>query len=128
MTEYEVFGYLSGRGQPTNDEESVLSATVDDLNRELLDGYLERMRKARPRAGFLEGPLQEILVRLRVVRHDKDILRPTLAGLLMFGKYPQEFFPQLMITFVQYFGTTEEEKTPQGARFVDNRTFEGSIP
>jgi ATP-dependent DNA helicase RecG len=128
MTEYEVFGYLSGRGQPTNDEESVLSATVDDLNRELLDGYLERMRKARPRAGFLEGPLQEILARLHVVRHDKDILRPTLAGLLMFGKYPQEFFPQLMITFVQYFGTREEEKTPQGARFVDNRTFEGSIP
>jgi len=45
----------------------------------------------------------------------------------MFGKYPQEFFPQLMITFVQYFGTTEDEKTPQGARFVDNRRFEGPI-
>jgi hypothetical protein len=34
----------------------------------------------------------------------------------MFGKYPQEFLPQIMITFVQYYGTTEEEKTPQGAR------------
>lgn len=45
----------------------------------------------------------------------------------MFGKYPQEFFPQLMITFVQYFGTTEDERTPQGARFVDNRRFEGPI-
>jgi hypothetical protein len=22
----------------------------------------------------------------------------------MFGKYPQEFFPQLMITFLQYYG------------------------
>jgi ATP-dependent DNA helicase RecG len=45
----------------------------------------------------------------------------------MFGKYPQEFLPQLMITFVQYYGTTEEEKTPQGARFMDNRRFEGPI-
>ena len=45
----------------------------------------------------------------------------------MFGKYPQEFFPQLMITFVQYFGTTEDEKTPRGARFVDNRRFEGPV-
>jgi ATP-dependent DNA helicase RecG len=128
MTEYEVFGYLSGRGQPTNDEEMTPSATVDDLNRELLDSYLDRMRKSRPRAGFLEGPLEEVLLRLHVVGQDKDILRPTLAGLLMFGKYPREFFPQLMITFVQYYGTTEEEKTPQGARFVDNRSFEGSIP
>lgn len=33
-----------------------------------------------------------------------------------------------MITFVQYFGTTEDEKTPQGARFVDNRRFEGAVP
>lgn len=32
-----------------------------------------------------------------------------------------------MITFVQYFGTTEDERTPQGARFVDNRRFEGPI-
>jgi ATP-dependent DNA helicase RecG len=46
----------------------------------------------------------------------------------MFGKYPQEFLPQLMITFVQYYGTTEGEKTPQGARFVDSRRFEGPIP
>ena len=41
---------------------------------------------------------------------------------------PQEFLPQLMITFVQYYGITEEEKTPQGARFVDSRRFEGPIP
>jgi ATP-dependent DNA helicase RecG len=53
--------------------------------------------------------------------------RPGFSGLLIFGKYPQEFYPQLMITFVQYFGTTEDEKTPQGARFVDNRRFEGPI-
>jgi ATP-dependent DNA helicase RecG len=46
----------------------------------------------------------------------------------MFGKYPQEFLPQLMITFVQYYGTTPEEKTPQGARFADSRRFEGPIP
>jgi ATP-dependent DNA helicase RecG len=46
----------------------------------------------------------------------------------MFGKYPQEFFPQLMLTFVQYYGTIEEEKTPTGARFLDNRRFEGPIP
>lgn len=64
---------------------------------------------------------------MRIIVQQDGAIRPTLAGLLIFGKYPQEFFPQLMITFVQYFGTTEDERTPQGARFVDNRRFEGPI-
>jgi ATP-dependent DNA helicase RecG len=128
MTEYEVFGYLSNRGQPMHDEEIVPTATLDDLDAGLLDGYLARLRQSRPSAGFLDGPQEEALIRLHVAARDGAIARPTLAGLLTFGKYPQEFLPQLMITFVQYYGTTEEEKTPQGARFVDSRRFEGPIP
>jgi ATP-dependent DNA helicase RecG len=128
MTEYEVFGYLSGRGQPTQDEEIVPGATLDDLDNRLLDEYLARLRQTRPGASFLDGPREEVLTRLHIVIRDGANVRPTLAGLLMFGKYPQEFLPQLMITFVQYYGTTEEEKTPQGARFVDSRRFEGPIP
>ena len=46
----------------------------------------------------------------------------------MFGRYPQAFEPQLVITFLQYYGTTETEKTPRGERFLDNRKFEGTIP
>jgi ATP-dependent DNA helicase RecG len=128
MTEYEVFGYLSSRGQPTFDEEVIPHATVEALDTLRLDEYLSRLRQARPSAGFLEGPREGVLVRLRALAQDGEIVRPTLAGLLMFGKYPQEFLPQLMITFVQYYGTTEDEKTPQGARFMDSRRFEGPIP
>ena len=65
---------------------------------------------------------------MHVCVRDGETLRPTLAGLLMFGKYPQEFFPQLRITFVQFYGTTEDEPAPSGARFLDNRSFEGPIP
>ncbi|MDY6974000.1 MAG: ATP-binding protein [Thermodesulfobacteriota bacterium] len=127
MTEYEVFGYLSGRAQPTHDEEIVPDATMEDLDKALLDDYLARLRRYRPQASFLEGSQEEVLIRLRVIGLDDDLARPTVAGLLMFGKYPQEFFPQMMITFVQYYGTTEDERTPKGARFVDNRRFEGHI-
>ena len=127
MTEYEVFGYLSSRGQPTHDEDTVPDASLEDLDNSLIETYLERFRQIRPRASFLKSAKEEIFLRLRIAAHDGDVIRPTLAGLLMFGKYPQEFFPQLMITFVQYFGTTEDERTPQGARFVDNRRFEGPI-
>jgi ATP-dependent DNA helicase RecG len=128
MTEYEVFGYLSSRGQPIHDEEIVPGATLDDLDHRLLDEYLARLRQTRPGASFLNAPREEVLTRLHVVTQDGAIARPTLAGLLVCGKYPQEFLPQLMMTFVQYYGTTEEEKTPQGARFMDSRRFEGPIP
>src|SRR5262249_19846393 len=84
-------------------------------------------RGSRPGAGYLEGPRDEVLTRLHVCALDGETLRPTLAGLLMFGKYPQEFFPQLRLTFVQFYGTTEDEPTPGGARFLDNRSFEGPI-
>ncbi len=128
MTDYEVFGYLSGRGQPAHDEELVADATLDDLDRSLVDGYLERLRRTRPRSGYLDGPIEDVLVQLHVCRRDGDACRPTLAGLLTCGKFPQQFLPQLMITFVQYYGTTEEEKTPRGERFLDNQRFEGPIP
>jgi len=127
MTEYEVFGYLSGRGQPIHDEDTVPDASLEDLDNSLIETYLEHLRQIRPHANFLKSAKEDIFLRLRIAAQDNGVIRPTLAGLLMFGKYPQEFFPQLMITFVQYYGSTEDERTPQGARFVDNRRFEGPI-
>ncbi|NOT57435.1 MAG: transcriptional regulator [Deltaproteobacteria bacterium] len=127
MTEYEVFGYLSSRGQPKHDEDLVANAAFTDLDPVLLGKYLSQLQSARPKAGYLDGSQEEVLTRLHVCGRDGDVVRPTLAGLLMFGKYPQEFFPQLMITFLQYYGTTEEEHTPRGERFMDNQRFEGAI-
>lgn len=128
MTEYEVFGYLSTRGQPKHDEDLVTEAAFNDLDPVLLGKHLSQLRSSRPHAGYLDGPQEDIFTRLHICGRDGETLKPTLAGLLMFGKYPQEFFPQLMITFVQYYGTTEEERAPRGERFVDNQRFEGPIP
>ena len=49
----------------------------------------------------------------------------SLGGLLALGSYPQEHFPQLMVTFVHY----PTEIGPQASeRFLDNVTLEGPIP
>lgn len=128
MTDYEIFGYVSARTQPILDEEPGLNATIEDLNQVELDDYLAQLRRTRPQAAYLDEPFERVLVQLRIVREVGGVLRPTLAGLLMFGKYPQAFEPQLVITFLQYYSTTETEKTPRGERFLDNRKFEGTIP
>ncbi len=128
MTDYEIFGYISSRGQPKADEDPVAEAKVSDLDGSALDGYLAQFRQTRPRALDSSGDRDEQLVRLHILCRSGDRLCPTVAGLVAFGKYPQEFFPQLRINYVQFYGTTEEEPAPGGARFLDNRTFEGSIP
>jgi len=128
MTDYEIFGYVSARLQPTFDEEPVRDAILDDLDRMKLEDYLSQLRRARPQADYLNMPFDQVLAQLRIVREVDGVARPTLAGMLMFGKYPQSFEPQMVITFLQYFGTTETEETPRGERFLDNRKFEGTIP
>ena len=88
---------------------------------------MARLRQARFRPAYLDRPFTEVLTHLRVAHRVDGVLRPPLAGLLAFGQYAQPFVPQLVITFLQYFGTSEEEKAPFGARFLDNQKFEGTI-
>jgi len=128
MTGYEIFGYVSGRGQPMFDEEAVSGATLEDLDAGKLEGYLSALRQSHPNASYLEQPPVQVLQQVRIAREHQGVVRPTLAGLLVFGRNPQRFEPQLVITYVQYYGTTEDEKTPRGERFLDNRKFEGALP
>jgi ATP-dependent DNA helicase RecG len=128
MSDYEIFSYVSARSQPRFDEEPVLEATIEDLNREQLESYIAQLKQTRADAAYLNQSFEQVLKSLRIVKNVEGVLHPTLAGLLMFGKYPQEFEPQLVITFVQYYGITEAEKGPRGERFMDNRKFEGPIP
>jgi ATP-dependent DNA helicase RecG len=128
MTDYEIFGYVSAQSQPTFDEEPIREATLDDLDNERLNGFIDRIRKTRPKATYLKQPFEHVLRYLKIALPYEGTVRPTLAGLLSFGTYPQAFEPQLVITFLHYYGTTETEKTPRGERFLDNRKFEGPIP
>jgi len=128
MNDYEIFGYISTRTQATYDEEHVSDATPEDLDKESLEDYIKKLKKIRPHARYLNQPFEQILLQLKILRKVNKNLYPTIAGLLMFGNYPQSFEPQLVITFLQYYGTTETETTPRGERFLDNRKFEGTIP
>lgn len=128
MTDYEIFGYVSAREQYKFDQEPVQNATMADLDDQRLEDYIARLRRQRPNAPYLRQSVQDVLAQLRIVSKAGDVLRPTLAGLLMFGKYPQGSEPQLVVTFVQYYGTTEAELTPRGERFLDDHKFEGTIP
>jgi ATP-dependent DNA helicase RecG len=127
MSDYEIYSFVSSRTQPKFDAESIIEATLEDLDKGKLEEYLVQQRKARPNAPYWSLPFEQILKQLRIVTEDDGVRHPTLAGLLMFGVYPQRFEQQMVVVFLQYYGTTTMEEAPTGERFLDNRKFEGTV-
>lgn len=127
LTSYEVQMLLSNRKQPAFDAEVVQDATVEsDLDQDSVDAYVSRVRELRSTA--VRGlTVAQILTQHRLAQDDNGVARPTIAGLLALGRYPQRHFPQLMVTLVVY-PTESGPDLSSGARFLDNVTIEGSIP
>ncbi len=53
--------------------------------------------------------------------------RPTLCGILNFGKYPQYFSPNLDIMAVRCAGKEYGVESSDGIRFIDNKRLDGTI-
>lgn len=90
---------LLERGEVTYESEKPAGATLDDLDLERVQFYLSKV--AVP-AG---DPWQGLLSRGCVARSG-DRLVPTAAGLLLFGRDPQRFFPQADLTVARFAGRT----------------------
>ncbi|MEV6983733.1 ATP-binding protein [Sphaerisporangium sp. NPDC051017] len=90
-----------------------------------LDSLIARLRVSRPYA-FKDLDRHDVLRRAKILVAAAGGEVLSLAGLLALGSYPQEYFPQLMISFVHY--PRNDEVPATGTRFLDNVTVEGPIP
>ena len=78
------------------DEQAVLTAAVDDLNRHRLEAFFGRSPTI---------PWLDLLRNTRVtVREENGVDRPTVAGLLTFGREPTDFLPSASIEAACYRG------------------------
>jgi ATP-dependent DNA helicase RecG len=131
MTEYEIALLHANRGQPADDREAIREARLEDLDPEAVRRLLARLREREPLA-FAGLSDEHALRRVGVlVQNDgpgDGGLAPSLAGLLALGQYPQQFFPQLNVTFIVVPATSKDTIPVDGPRFLDNRTLSGSIP
>ena len=112
---------------PKDDEEPVVEAAVDDLQPRLVKGLLARIR-SRPGTPLARDSDLTLLKKLKVLVSCKGGVVCTLGGLLALGKYQQQFFPGLGLTFVVYPGEGVGESGPNEERFLDNERIEGAIP
>lgn len=128
LTDFEIHLLHTNRGQPNDDRLPVVEATLADLDSTETQVLVARVRQRQPRA-FAGLPDEQVLRRINIVADDPaGVARPTLSGLLALGAYPQQFFPQLNVTFVVYPGISAQDIPVNGPRFLDNRSFDGPIP
>ncbi|MEZ5079643.1 MAG: ATP-binding protein [Thermoleophilia bacterium] len=126
LSTYEVHVLQSSRGQPGDDTIVVEQATVGDLDPALTDALVRRLRSTRGQT-FASASDEEVLDMMGVTVNRDGIRGVTLAGLLALGRFPQQFLPQLDVTFV-VFPTTSGEPLQDGTRFLDNQSIDGPIP
>lgn len=128
LTDYEIERLREFHRQPSFDREPVIEASMDDLDSSVLDAIVRRNRELTPRI-FGKRNQTEILTKLGAIVQDpenSDRYIPTLAGLLVAGIYPQEFFPRLNVTFTVYPGVTKAQI--DGIRYLETQSVNGSIP
>ncbi len=102
--------------------QEVPGATRDDLEDEVIDTYLERRQRRSPRASVL--PKDRLLQQIGALTDDG---KPTVSGLLLFGKDPQLFMPHSRAIFVKFSDT--QPRGPQGAFGYGRREeFTGPLP
>jgi ATP-dependent DNA helicase RecG len=127
LTDYEISVLLANRAEQRHDSSPVPRSKVSDLDQDAVAGFLRRIRDTRGQIFTSRGD-EQVLSMLNVLTPHGHSLVPTLAGLLAFGIYPQQFEPQLNITVVVYPATRAGEPGPRGERFSENRSVDGSVP
>ncbi|MFC5369589.1 ATP-binding protein [Arcanobacterium bovis] len=127
LTNYEIDRLEENKGQPAWDIELVLDASESDLNSEIVNQIILREKTLHPRVfGALSDDEAKVSLHL-LKRGDDGTLHPTMAGLLVAGKYPQQYFPRLNLT-VSVFPGTDKSSQLDGKRFLDNVSLVGPIP
>lgn len=100
------------------DEAPVAGTSLADLEDRKIDHYLQKLY-GKGRNDF-DVPYSKLMSNLRIA--DKNGML-TLAGLLYFGSYPQQFKPAFNIKAVAFYGNEMG-----GTEYRDSKDMEGTIP
>ena len=121
MTEYEVYSYEAFRRKYQDDVRTVERASLGVLDQVLLDEYLIKIKKERPNLAMLDN--QQVYELMSVTKEKI----PTLAAVMLFGFYPQAYFPQLCILASSVPGTEVGQLGAEGERFLDSQRIQGTL-
>jgi len=121
MTEYEIYSYEAYKKRIHDELRTVDRANMTSLNKDNITEYLIKLRREKVNLVNLDDT--RILETQGICKESN----PTITGLILFGEYPQEFFPQLSVTAMVVQGKEIGDIGNDDERFVDNKRIEGTI-
>lgn len=122
MTEYEIYSYEAYRKKYQDDIREVKCASLQALDKTALSKYILLLKEGKPKLAAMD---EQSIYELMSITRNRSV---TLSSVLLFGLYPQAYFPQFCITAVVVPGKEIGEVDSDGARFLDNARIEGTIP
>lgn len=107
------------KGERYYEDTAVYGATADDIDMAAVERYTELI-------GYTKSPKQYIQENNGfLTTNTKGEEQVSVACILLFGKYPQKFFPRGRTRFIRYKGT--EERVGTEMNVIKDVTFEGTI-
>lgn len=121
LSDVEEQAFLAARKPPMFDRLPVEDATEGDLDEALVESFAASIRRNDPEGRGRFTDHGELLRRSGVLHADG---RPTVAGILALGIYPQQWFPR----FVIQAAAEPLPGTPPEVRARNQFTIDGPIP
>ena len=107
------------KGERYYEDTTVYGATVDDIDIAAVERYTELIGYTKSAKQYLQENNGFITT------NAKGEEQVSVACILLFGKYPQKFFPRGRTRFIRYKGT--EERVGTEMNVIKDVTFEGTI-
>ena len=107
------------KGERYYEDTAVYDATVDDIDMAAVERYTELIGYTKSSKQYLHENNSFITT------NAKEEEQVSVACILLFGKYPQKFFPRGRTRFIRYKGT--EERVGTEMNVIKDVTFEGTI-
>jgi len=119
LTFDERMQLMYDKGERYYEDTAVYGATIDDIDMDAVADYAKLV-------GYGKSPLQYLRENNGFVKtNKKGEEEVSTACILLFGKYPQKFFPRARTRFIRYEGV--DEKVGAEMNVIKDVTFEGTI-
>ena len=106
------------KGERYYEDSTAYDATLEDIDMDAVKAYMKRI-------GYGKSAMEYLQENKGFVTYKGDVPQVSAACILLFGKYPQTFFPRARVRFIKYFGT--EEKVGREMNVIKDVLFEGRI-
>lgn len=128
LNAYEIHELQTWMQPDKSDREIIADALYDDIDDVAVHTVIAAYRAEGSRVISTARNSDDLLRMIKVLDFDdQHTLKPTLAGILAVGRYPQQFFPQLFIDVTVHPSTTKSGSTA-GIRFLSRKRCDGPLP